>query len=183
FFESLVVGLRAQNVLVLGGVGCGPDRTHPARKEHRAGRNKAKDHQDQQDQNAAHQEHMGVGRGKLRRFGRGGFGLLGGSAAGGVGRAATHLASGFSGVIAGLDLLPLFPAGDGVGCGLFGLFLPMQCPDVGFIGGFIQLFGLLVGFQFLAVLAVLQLFGRALGQAFPLVGGLHAGVFVLVLPV
>ena len=55
--------------------------------------------------------------------------------------------------------------------------------DVGLIGGFVQLFGLLVGFQFLAVLAVLQLFGRALGQAFPLVGGLHAGVFVLVLPV
>ena len=43
-----------------------------------------------------------------------------------VGRAAAHLASGFSGVIAGLDLLPLLPAGDGVGCGLFGLFLPMQ---------------------------------------------------------
>src|SRR5699024_7877078 len=30
---------------------------------------------------------------------------------------------------------------------------------------------------------VLQLFGRALGQTFPFVGGLHAGVFILVLPV
>ena len=63
------------------------------------------------------------------------------------------------------------------------MLLAPQRLDVGLIGGFVQLFGLLVGFQFLAVLAVLQLFGRALGQAFPLVGGLHAGVFVLVLPV
>ena len=172
FFQGLVVGLRAQNILILGGVGCGPDCTHPARKEHRAGCDETKDHQDQQHQHAAHQEHVSVGGGKLRRFGRGGFGLPGGGAAGTVGRAATHLASGFSGVIAGLDLLPLLPAGDGVGCGLFGLFLPMQRPDVGFIGGFVQPFGLLVGFQFFAVLAVLQL---------PLVGGLHAGVFILVL--
>src|SRR5699024_2465921 len=48
-------------------------------------------------------------------------------------------------------------------------------------GGFVQLFGLLVGFQFFAVLAVFQLFSRALSQAFPLVGGLYTGVFVLVL--
>src|SRR5699024_10037332 len=48
-------------------------------------------------------------------------------------------------------------------------------------GGFVQFFGLLVGFQFFAVLAVLQLLGCTFGQAFPLVGGLHAGVFILVL--
>src|SRR5699024_2302988 len=81
----------------------------------------------------------------------------------------------------GLDLLTLLPAGDGVGCGLFGLFLPMQRPDVGFIGGFVQFFGPFVGFQFLAVLTVLQLLGCTFGQALPLVGGLHAGVFILVL--
>src|SRR5699024_10011441 len=40
-----------------------------------------------------------------------------------------------------------------------------------------------IGFQFPAVLAVFQLFSRALSQAFPLVGGLYTGVFVLVLPV
>ena len=181
FFEGLVVGFCAQNVLVLGGVGGGPDRAHPARKEHRAGCDETKDHQNQQYQHSAHQNHVGVGRGKLRRFSRGGLGLLGGGAAGTVGRAAARLATSLAGVIAGLDLLTLLPAGDGVGCGLFGLFLPMQRLDVGLIGGFVQLFGLLVGFQFLAVLAVLQLFGHALGQAFPLVGGLHADVFILVL--
>src|SRR5699024_518086 len=118
---------------------------------------------------------------ELRRFGCGGFGLPGGGAASSVGRAAAHLASGFSGVLAGFDLLPLLPAGDGVGCGLRGLLLAPQRLDVGLIGGFVQLFGRLVGFRFFAVLAVLQLLGRALGQAFPLVGGLHAGVFILVL--
>src|SRR5699024_6722633 len=80
-----------------------------------------------------------------------------------------------------LDLLPLLPAGDGVGCGLRGLLLATQRLDVGLIGGFVQLFGLLVGFQFPAVLAVLQLFGRTFGQAFPLMGSLYAGVFILIL--
>ena len=56
-----------------------------------------------------------------------------------------------------------------------------QRPDVGFIGGFVQFFGLFVGFQFLAVLTVLQLLGRTFGQAFPLMGSLHAGVFILIL--
>ncbi len=122
-----------------------------------------------------------MGGSKLCRFGRGGLGLPGGGAAGGVGRAAARLAPSLAGVIADLDLLPLLPPGDGIGCGLRGLLLATQRLDVGFIGGFVQPFSLLVGFQFLAVLAVLQLFGRALGQAFPLVGGLHAGVFILVL--
>ena len=66
-----------------------------------------------------------------------------------------------------------------VGCA--GLLLVTQRLDVGLIGGFVQLFGLLVGFQFPAVLAVLQLFGRTFGQAFPLMGSLYAGVFILVL--
>ena len=124
-----------------------------------------------------------MGASKLRRFGRGGLGLLGGGAAGTVGRAATRLAPSLAGIVTGLDLLTLLPAGDGVGCGLRGLLLAPQRLDVGLIGGFVQPFSLLVGFQFLALLAVLQLFGRALGQALPLVGGLHTGVFVLVLPV
>src|SRR5699024_11153430 len=84
-------------------------------------------------------------------------------------------------VVAGLDLLPLLPAGEGVGHGLRGLLLAPQRLDVGLIGGFVQPFSLLVGFQFFAVLAVLQLFSRALSQAFPLVGGLHTGVFILIL--
>src|SRR5699024_3279687 len=114
------------------------------------------------------------------RFGCGGFGLLGGGAASSVGRAAC-LAPSLAGIVAGLDLLTLLPPGDGVGCGLRGLLLAPQRLDVGFISGFVQFFGLLVGFQFFAVLAVFQLFGRALSQAFPLVGGLHAGVFILLL--
>src|SRR5699024_3588110 len=126
---------------------------------------------------------VGVGGGKLRYFGRSGLGLPGGSAAGTVGRTAASLAPSLAGIVTGLDLLALLPAGDGIGRGLHGLLLAPQRLDVGFIGGFVQLLGILVGFQFLAVLAVLQLFGRALGQTFPFVGGLHAGVFILVLPV
>ena len=57
----------------------------------------------------------------------------------------------------------------------------MQRPDVGFICGFVQFLSLLVGFQFLAVLGVFQLSRRALGKPFPLVGGLDAGVLILVL--
>ena len=122
-----------------------------------------------------------MGGSKLRRFGRGGLGLLGGGDAGTVGRAATRLAPSLAGIVTGLDLLALLPAGDGIGCGLHGLLLAPQRLDVGLIGSFVQLLGLLVGFQFFAVLAVLQLLGRTFGQAFPLMGSLYAGVFILIL--
>ena len=92
-----------------------------------------------------------MGGGELRCFGCGGFGLLGGGAAGGVGRAA-GLAPSLAGIVTGLDLLALLPAGDGVGCGLRSLLLAPQRLDVGLIGGFVKPFSLFIGFQFLLYL-------------------------------
>src|SRR5699024_2444123 len=77
-FHLAVIALRPQNVLVLGGVRGGPDHTCPARKEHRAGGHKAENDQDDQGQDAAHQDHVGVGGDELRRLGCGGLGLFGG---------------------------------------------------------------------------------------------------------